>query len=147
MELFIWKPDNFSFIFRWQTLSQPKLSSLFTALKSITHPSFYRFSFILYGIIRALFIGVLQTSSDYLLKPFLAVIFNGILQPLFTLIQNVFQSTCDMSEPLTKMTGNMLRPFTELVQAFRIVEVKNLTKLQHAIQPSSYSTFQGQAIN
>lgn len=70
--------------------------------------------------------------------------FNGLLQPFFTLIQNILQSICDMAEPLAKLTDNMLRPFAELVRAFRIVEVKNQTKIhQPESQAPRFSTFQG----
>lgn len=56
-----------------------------------------------------------------------------------------------MAEPLAKMVGDMLRPFTECVRAFRVIEVKNLTKQQQQPQPESRTpetrtaSFQGQS--
>lgn len=98
-------------------------------------------SFLLYSILRALIVGFLQITADYLLKPILAVIFNGLLQPQFIFTQNIFQSICNTLEPLTKLIAITLKPLTDCVRAFRIVEVKNLYK-----DPASsrYQTFQGQ---
>lgn len=85
-------------------------------------------SFILHSIFRTIIVGFLQTSSDNLLKPILAVIFNGFLQLLFTFVQNIFQSICDMLHPLTVLAENVLKPFTECLRAFRIVDIRNLRK-------------------
>lgn len=69
------------------------------------------------------------------------MIFNGLLQPQFIFTQNIFQSICNTLEPLTKLIAITLKPLTDCVRAFRIVEVKNLYK-----DPASgrFQTFQGQ---
>jgi hypothetical protein len=100
----------------------------------------------LYSIVRAIIVGFLQTTSDYLLKPTFAVLFNGFLQPQFVFARNIFQSICDMIEPISTATINFLerfiRPFAECVGAFRLVEVKNLHKV---IQPTQNSQEQQQS--
>lgn len=85
-------------------------------------------SFILYSIFRAIIVGFLQTTSDYLLKPIIALLFNGFLQLIFTFVQNIFQSIADLLFPLTILLENILKPFTECLRAFRVVEIKNLRK-------------------
>lgn len=105
------------------------------------HFPFSHCSFLLYSILRALIVGFLQITSDYLLKPILAVIFNGLLQPQFIFTQNIFQSICNTLEPLTKLMAISMKPLTDCVRAFRIVEVKNLNK-DSAM--GRYQTFQGQ---
>lgn len=105
------------------------------------HFPFSHCSFLLYSILRALIVGFLQITSDYLLKPVLAVIFNGLLQPQFIFTQNIFQSICNTLEPLTKLMAITMKPLTDCVRAFRIVEVKNLNKDPAT---SRYQTFQGQ---
>lgn len=70
--------------------------------------------------------GILQITSDYLLKPLLSVIFNGFLQPPLTFIQNIFISFTDVLYPVAKCLGNFLSPFTEIVRGLRLVEVNQL---------------------
>ncbi|CRL03815.1 CLUMA_CG016963, isoform A [Clunio marinus] len=100
------------------------------------------YRFLLYGIIRVIIIGIVQISSDYLLKPLLAVLFNGLLQPLFVLLQNIFQSLRNMFGPLVNLMADVFKPLIDLVKAFRVIEVKNLTKELRESTP--YQTFQGQ---
>jgi len=91
----------------------------------------------LYSILRAIIVGFLQITSDYLLKPVLAVVFNGFLQPQFIFVQNIFQSICSMLGPLTKLMGNVVKPFTECVRAFRVVEVKNINRRRCSVDGDS----------
>lgn len=79
-------------------------------------------------------------TSDYFLKPLLAVVFNGFLQPPLTLVQNIFTSVSDMLEPLTVLLSNILKPFADCLRAFRFVEVKYLNK-----EAPCRQNFQGQS--
>ncbi|CAO1348295.1 unnamed protein product [Diamesa serratosioi] len=109
---------------------------------------FYRF--LLYSIFRAIIVGILQITSDYLFKPLLAVLFNGLLQPHFIFCQNIFHSICNMLNPITKLIGNILRPFTECIRAMRLVEVKNVNKItkqkEAPMSQLQFQTFQGQSM-
>jgi hypothetical protein len=111
-------------------------------LVNLINIQFSLYSFILYSLLRAIIVGFLQMTSDYLLKPMLAVVFNGLLQPQFIFVQNIIQSICDMLTPLIMLIESVLRPFTECVRAFRIVEIKNQNK---SVTPSHYQTYQGQS--
>ena len=86
-------------------------------------------SFILYSMLRAIIVGFLQITSDYFIKPLLAVLFNGLCQPPFIFIRNVLQSICKMLDPVAKLLTTFLRPIADLVRAFRVVEVKNINRL------------------
>lgn len=103
-------------------------------------------SFVLYSIFRAIIVGFFQTTSDYLLKPVLAVIFNGLLQPMFVFAQNIFQSINSTTSPLTDVLVNIAKPFIECLRAIRLVDVKNLNKEPRYLQATSKQTLQGQSI-
>lgn len=83
------------------------------------------FRFILYSIIRPVLVGVVQMTADYLIKPMLTVMFNGLLQPPLVLAFNVFTSVCDMMEPLARMCGHFLKPVADTLRAIRFVEIYN----------------------
>ena len=105
----------------------------------------------MYSIFRAIIVGILQITSDYLFKPLLAVLFNGLLQPQFIFCQNIFHSICNMLNPITKLIGNILKPFTEFIRAMRLVEVKNVNRgaKEKEPPPSSqlqFQTFRGQSM-
>lgn len=56
-----------------------------------------------------------------------------------------------MLNPITKLIGNILRPFTECIRALRLVEVKNVNKgTKDKETPTSsqlqFQTFQGQSV-
>lgn len=87
---------------------------------------FYRF--ILYAIIRPLIIGFFQMTSDYLLKPIITIIFNGVIQPPLILFYNIFSSISDMFEPIGKTIGHLLKPFADLFRSIHLVDVKNIYK-------------------
>ncbi|KXJ74591.1 hypothetical protein RP20_CCG013395 [Aedes albopictus] len=61
------------------------------------------YRFLLYGILRSALVGVLQITADYLLKPLLAVVFNGLLQPPLVFVQNVLTALAAMLEPVAKL--------------------------------------------
>ncbi|KXJ81853.1 hypothetical protein RP20_CCG017672 [Aedes albopictus] len=61
------------------------------------------YRFLLYGILRSVLVGVLQITADYLLKPLLAVVFNGLLQPPLVFVQNVLTAVAAMLEPVAKL--------------------------------------------
>ncbi|CAG9805910.1 unnamed protein product [Chironomus riparius] len=82
---------------------------------------FYRF--ILYSFIRSIVVGFLQTTSDYLIKPILAMTFNGIIQPILQFIRNILESTWDTLEPLAHMIVGFCMPVIECLRSFRLIDM------------------------
>ncbi|XP_050304368.1 uncharacterized protein LOC126741934 [Anthonomus grandis grandis] len=81
------------------------------------------FRFILYSIVRPLTIGFVQLASDYFFKPFLATMFNAILQPLLIFIYNILSTLRDICDPISEGLGYFIREIAVLIRSFRIVEV------------------------
>ncbi|KAF7282401.1 hypothetical protein GWI33_002715 [Rhynchophorus ferrugineus] len=81
------------------------------------------FRFILYSIFRPLTIGLVQLASDYFFKPFLATVFNGIVQPVLIFIFNIAASIRDLCNPVAEGVGYFLREFAVLLGSIRLVEV------------------------
>lgn len=77
----------------------------------------------LYSLIRPITVGFLQITADYLVKPFLTIIYNGIFQPPMILLYNVLTSISDIFEPLSLIICHILRPFGELFHEFRLVQI------------------------
>lgn len=77
---------------------------------------------------RAVIVGVFQTTSDYLVKPVLAMLFNGFLQPMFTLVQNILQSTFDMLSPVVRLIEELIAPFLDCFKNIRLFEIKKQTR-------------------
>lgn len=100
------------------TFASKKFSSSFTHF----YPSLF-FRFILYGIFRAIIVGFVQMTSDYFVKPILTALFNGAIQPVMLLLQNIFQSLWNTLEPLAQMLFGFLKPFIECLKAIRIVDI------------------------
>lgn len=86
------------------------------------------YRFLLYGLLRSVLVGVLQITADYLLKPLLAVMFNGLLQPPLVFVQNILTAMAAMLEPVAKLIGSLLEPVGKLVQSFHLVETKTVNK-------------------
>ncbi|XP_044736377.1 uncharacterized protein LOC123298442 [Chrysoperla carnea] len=81
--------------------------------------------FTLYSIIRPLTIGIIQLTSDYFIKPFLAVLFNGILQPPLILFYNIATSIKDLCHPIAIGFGYFLIELAKVFSAIRFVEIRN----------------------
>lgn len=103
-------------------------------------------SFILYSMLRAIIVGFLQITSDYFIKPLLAVLFNGLCQPPLIFIRNMLQAICGMLDPVAKLLTTILHPITDVVRAFRVVEVKNINRLwQDPKEYQKLKVLQGQS--
>ncbi|XP_076451410.1 uncharacterized protein LOC143287334 [Babylonia areolata] len=80
-------------------------------------------NFITDHIFRPLFVGLLTTSGNRLVKPLLAGLFNLLLQPLVIFLWNLASGLRHACQPLIDIFGGFLAKVTLLVQAFRLVEV------------------------
>lgn len=92
--------------------------SLFTAF----FLQLYRF--VLQSTYRPLTVGFVQLTSDYLIKPTLALIFNAIIQPILIYLYNIATSFRDLCEPIADALGFFLREIAVPIRAFRLVEVR-----------------------
>lgn len=68
-------------------------------------------------------VGLVQTASDYALKPALALTFNALLQPLLVFCGNVLRGVRAALRPLAGALGDALEPVVRLLAAVRLVEV------------------------
>lgn len=82
------------------------------------------YRFILQSTIRPLIVGFVQLTSDYMIKPILALIFNAIIQPVLIYLYNIATSFRDLCEPIADAIGFFLREISVPIRAFRFVEVR-----------------------
>ncbi|KAK0162417.1 hypothetical protein PV327_006194 [Microctonus hyperodae] len=91
--------------------------------------------FILRSIIRPLIVGVIQMIADYVFKPFLTIIYNGVIQPLLIFLYNIATSFRDLCEPIAEAMGYFFREFANLFRAIRLIEInpQSINKNHHHI--------------
>ncbi|XP_045479995.1 uncharacterized protein LOC123684678 [Harmonia axyridis] len=82
------------------------------------------FRFLLHSVIRPLTIGLLQITSDYFFKPFLATFFNAIIQPPLIFFYNISTSLRDICDPIAEGIGYFIREISILFRSCRLVDVK-----------------------
>uniref|UniRef100_A0A1I8P5J8 Uncharacterized protein n=1 Tax=Stomoxys calcitrans TaxID=35570 RepID=A0A1I8P5J8_STOCA len=90
------------------------------------------YRFFLYSLINTLLVGLLHMTSDYLVKPLLAVLFNGFLQPPLICCFNILTLLRDILQPIADSLNNFMKPLATLARSVRLVHVsqnkKNITK-------------------
>lgn len=79
--------------------------------------------FVMYSIVRPFIVGILQIIGDYVLKPLLAIIFNGFLQPPLVLVLNILVSVRDICKPIGEMLKMFVQPLADCLRAFRLIEI------------------------
>ena len=81
---------------------------------------------------RKLIAGTITAAGDFLIKPVLTALFNGIVQPLFVLTWNVMYGLRKLLDPLLSLTRELLTQVAMLLRAFRLVDVnsKSESRLQ-----------------
>ena len=67
--------------------------------------------------------GIFLTFGDHFLKPYLAVLFNSIIQPSFIFARNVLAGIKNLLQPLMDITNSFIAQFAELLRAFRLFEL------------------------
>nr|KAG5688890.1 hypothetical protein BaRGS_016458 [Batillaria attramentaria] len=70
-----------------------------------------------------IFLGVVTTIGNRLLKPLLAAAFNLLLQPVIIFSWNVLSGIRHVFQPVVDVLGAVMSKLAILVQAFRLVEV------------------------
>ncbi|KAK3792223.1 hypothetical protein RRG08_035979 [Elysia crispata] len=76
--------------------------------------------FLLSSVVRTLVLDTIVALGDYLLKPLLTVLFNSVLQPLFALVWNVFNSAFQALDPVLRLTGIIMSQVAMVLAAFRL---------------------------
>ncbi|KAK0090910.1 hypothetical protein PV325_000076 [Microctonus aethiopoides] len=91
--------------------------------------------FVLRSILKPLIVGVIQMISDYVFKPFLTIIYNGVIQPLLIFLFNIASSFRDLCEPIAEAMGYFFREFANLFRAIRLIEInpQTITKNHHHV--------------
>lgn len=82
----------------------------------------------MYSLLRPLTVGVIQLTSDYFFKPFLAVLFNAVIQPPLIFLYNIATSLRDLCDPIAEGIGYFLREIAVLLRAIRLVEINRGSK-------------------
>jgi len=62
-------------------------------------------------------------TSDYMLKPFLTMLFNGFLQPPLIFLYNILCSVRDILEPVANTLNNFMKPLATVGSSLRMVDV------------------------
>lgn len=75
-------------------------------------------------VLRGAATGLLQTASDYALKPALALTFNALLQPVLVFCANVGRGVREALRPLAAALGDLLEPAARLLASARLVDVR-----------------------
>lgn len=67
--------------------------------------------------------GIMFVLGDHFLKPFLAVLFNSIIQPSFIFTRNVLAGVKNLLQPLMDITNSFIAQLVSLLRAFRLFEL------------------------
>lgn len=70
-----------------------------------------------------LVVGLLTAISDHILKPFLAAVFNSVLQPLLLFLLKVLCGIRDLTDPLIDILAAVCSQLAVVLQAVRLVEI------------------------
>ncbi|XP_048410442.1 uncharacterized protein LOC125463318 isoform X2 [Stegostoma tigrinum] len=89
-------------------------------------------NFLCRSVFQVLLVGLLTVIGDHLLKPFLAALFNSLLQPIMIFLLNVFIGIRNLLNPSIDILRRLLMQIAAVLHAFRLVEV-NLNRT-----PSQY---------
>lgn len=99
----------------------------FSALRIITDFAFIfvleLLRFVLHYVALRVLGGILITFGDHFLKPYLAVLFNSIIQPIFIFTRNVLAGAKNLLQPLMDITNSFIAQLAALLRAFRLFEL------------------------
>ncbi|XP_059170700.1 uncharacterized protein LOC131952164 isoform X2 [Physella acuta] len=121
----------------WEKLFRRVWREIFAALRIVTS-IFILFVaelilFLVHHILRPLILDSTRAIGDFLLKPFLTLIFNVILQPFFALMWNTLNALAQAFEPIIRLLGALLTQVAIVVRAFRLFVIH-----WNSAPPSSY---------
>ena len=67
--------------------------------------------------------GLIIVIGDHLLKPYLAILFNSFVQPVFIFTRNILTGLKNVLMPLLDITRDFISQFASLLRAFRLFEL------------------------
>lgn len=76
-------------------------------------------------------VGILETVGDFVVKPTLTLVFNGIIQPLGVFLWNVFVALRHMFGPVGDILKKLFTPLAMLCRSIRCVEIHWKTGHEH----------------
>lgn len=79
--------------------------------------------FVLHYIALRFLGGVITVTGDHFLKPFLALLFNSIIQPTFIFTRNVFAGVKNLLQPLLEISNTSIAQAASFLRAFRLFEL------------------------
>ena len=79
--------------------------------------------FIFHYVVLRLLGGVVIVVGDHFLKPYLAVLFNSIIQPSFICTRNVLTGVRNLLQPLMDISSVFVTQLGSLLRAFRLFEL------------------------
>ncbi|XP_037244692.1 uncharacterized protein LOC119148516 isoform X2 [Falco rusticolus] len=74
-------------------------------------------------LVQVLVVGLLTAIGDHIWKPFLAAVFNSLLQPLLVFLLKVLCSIQDLMDPLINILAGVCSQLAVLLRAIRLVEI------------------------
>lgn len=90
------------------------------------------YRFLLYFLIKILLVGLLEISSDFMIKPVLKVLYGGFLQPSFEFCFNILSSIRNICMPVADIVNNFMKPVATVGNSLRLVDFtynkKNIKK-------------------
>ena len=116
-----------SFLLRSEKWLHYFWQEVFSALRIVTDFIFIflleLLRFVLLYIAFRLLGGLIIAIGDHFLKPFLALIFNSIVQPSFIFTRNVLMGVKNLLQPLMDISNNFIVQLGSLLRAFRLFEL------------------------
>ena len=67
--------------------------------------------------------GIIIVVGDHFLKPYLALLFNSVIQPSFIFTRNIFIGVRNLLQPLMDISSTFVAQLGSLLRAFRLFEL------------------------
>ena len=79
--------------------------------------------FIFHYVLLRLLGGVIIVIGDHFLKPYLALLFNSVIQPSFIFTRNVLTGVRNLLQPLMDISNTFIAQLSSLLRSFRLFEL------------------------
>lgn len=79
--------------------------------------------FVFHYVVLRVLGGIIIVVGDHFLKPYLALVFNSIIQPAFIFTWNVLSGIRNLLQPLMDISSVFITQLGSLLRAFRLFEL------------------------
>ena len=79
--------------------------------------------FIFHYVLLRLLGGIIIVIGDHFLKPYLALLFNSVIQPSFIFTRNVLIGVRNLLQPLMDISNTFIAQLSSLLRSFRLFEL------------------------